>query len=153
MFSSTLSLTSVLDGGGWLTLRPGRFTPGKETRHPFYRRLGRPTEPVCTNCPRDSSKNATKGVCFRWKVVIFVFVTSFKEVPRHVGANFINMLCSQMAVSMHGGIASWKSRSMHFKLAMYIRGKIPSTGATEMSKLFSRNLLLYYAVLHSLIRE
>ena len=38
--SSTLFLTSGLDGGGWLTLRPGRFTLGKETRYPLYRRLG-----------------------------------------------------------------------------------------------------------------
>jgi hypothetical protein len=29
---STLSLTSALDGG-WITSRPGRFTPGKETRY------------------------------------------------------------------------------------------------------------------------
>jgi hypothetical protein len=28
-FSSTLSLTSALDWGGWLAPRPGRFTPGK----------------------------------------------------------------------------------------------------------------------------
>ena len=28
-FMSTLSLTSALVGGGWSTLRPGRFTPGK----------------------------------------------------------------------------------------------------------------------------
>ena len=27
---------------GWSTPRPGRFTPGKETRHPLYRRLGGP---------------------------------------------------------------------------------------------------------------
>jgi hypothetical protein len=27
-YSSTLSLTSALDGGGWSTPRPGRFTPG-----------------------------------------------------------------------------------------------------------------------------
>ena len=29
-----------LDVGAWLTPRPGRFTSGKETRYPFYRRLG-----------------------------------------------------------------------------------------------------------------
>jgi len=28
MYSSTLSLTSALDGGGWSTSRPGRFIPG-----------------------------------------------------------------------------------------------------------------------------
>ena len=29
-YSSTLSLTSALDGGGWSTPCPGRFTPGKD---------------------------------------------------------------------------------------------------------------------------
>ena len=29
-YRSTVSLTSVLDGGGWSTPRPGRFTPGKD---------------------------------------------------------------------------------------------------------------------------
>jgi hypothetical protein len=38
--SSTLSLTSAPDVDGWLSPRPGRFTPGKETRYPLYRKLG-----------------------------------------------------------------------------------------------------------------
>jgi hypothetical protein len=42
MFSSTLSLTSALDGGVGLTPRPGRFTPGKETRCLLFKRLGGP---------------------------------------------------------------------------------------------------------------
>jgi len=29
-YSSTLSLTPVLDGGGWSTSHSGRFTPGKD---------------------------------------------------------------------------------------------------------------------------
>jgi hypothetical protein len=29
MYSSTLSLTSAIDEGGWSTPRPGRFTPRK----------------------------------------------------------------------------------------------------------------------------
>ena len=33
MYSSTLSLTSALERDGWLTPRPGRFTPGKESRY------------------------------------------------------------------------------------------------------------------------
>jgi hypothetical protein len=37
-----LSLTSALYGGGWSMPRPGRFTPGNETRCLFYRRLGGP---------------------------------------------------------------------------------------------------------------
>ena len=30
----------LLDGDGWLMSRPGRFTPGKETRFRLYGRLG-----------------------------------------------------------------------------------------------------------------
>jgi hypothetical protein len=32
-YSSTLSLTSAIDGSGWSTPRPGRSTPGKETSY------------------------------------------------------------------------------------------------------------------------
>ena len=42
MYSSTLPSTSALDGGGWSTPRPDRFTPGEGTRYPLYRRLGGP---------------------------------------------------------------------------------------------------------------
>ena len=45
---STLSLTSALDVGGWLTPRPGRFTPMEETQCPLYKRLGGPAGPVWT---------------------------------------------------------------------------------------------------------
>jgi hypothetical protein len=41
-YSSTLYLTLALDESGWSTPRPGRFTAGKETRYPLYRRLGGP---------------------------------------------------------------------------------------------------------------
>ena len=37
-YSCTFSLTSALDWGGWSKPRPGRFTPGIETRYPLYRR-------------------------------------------------------------------------------------------------------------------
>ena len=40
--TATLSLILALHEGGWLTPRPGRFTPGKETQYPLYRRLGGP---------------------------------------------------------------------------------------------------------------
>ena len=42
MYSATLSLTSALDMGVWLMPRLGRFTPGKGTRYPLYRRQGGP---------------------------------------------------------------------------------------------------------------
>jgi hypothetical protein len=31
-----LSLNPALDEGGWSTPRPGRFTPGEETRYPCF---------------------------------------------------------------------------------------------------------------------
>ena len=42
--SCTLSLTSALDGGGGLSHRPGRLTPGMD-RYPLYRGLGGPHGP------------------------------------------------------------------------------------------------------------
>jgi hypothetical protein len=41
-YSSTLCLTSTLDGDRWSTSRHGRFTPGKETQYPFYKGLSGP---------------------------------------------------------------------------------------------------------------
>jgi hypothetical protein len=41
MYSFTLSSASALDGGGWSTPRPCRFTTGKDPV-PIYRRLGGP---------------------------------------------------------------------------------------------------------------
>jgi len=38
-YSCTLSLTSVLDDGGWSMLRPGRFILKEENRCSWYRRL------------------------------------------------------------------------------------------------------------------
>jgi hypothetical protein len=38
--SSTLSLTSALDGGEWSTSRPGRFIAGRELRDTLSVRLG-----------------------------------------------------------------------------------------------------------------
>jgi hypothetical protein len=40
MHSFILSLTLALDGSGWLTPRPGCFSPGKEIRYALNRRLG-----------------------------------------------------------------------------------------------------------------
>jgi len=40
--SSTLSLTSAVDVGGWPTPRRGCFTPGKENQYPLLRRMGGP---------------------------------------------------------------------------------------------------------------
>ena len=40
-YSCTLSLTSALDGSGWSTPRPGRFTLGKDPV-PIYIRVGEP---------------------------------------------------------------------------------------------------------------
>ena len=47
MYTSTLPSTSELDGGGWLTLRPGRFTPGKNPV-PIVQEAGWAPGPVWT---------------------------------------------------------------------------------------------------------
>ena len=48
-YNSTLPLFSALNGSGWITPRPGRFTPATENRDPLYRRLGGPPRPVWTD--------------------------------------------------------------------------------------------------------
>jgi hypothetical protein len=57
-YSSTLSLTSALDGVGWSMLRSGCFTLGKETQCPLYRRLGGAPGPFWTG----SEKLASTGI-------------------------------------------------------------------------------------------
>ena len=47
MCSSTLPSTSALDGGGWSTPRPGRFTPGKDPV-PIVQEAGWAPGPVWT---------------------------------------------------------------------------------------------------------
>jgi hypothetical protein len=42
MYSSTLSLTSALDSGGWPRPRPAALHPGKDSWYPLCRRLGGP---------------------------------------------------------------------------------------------------------------
>ena len=42
MYNCSLSLTSKLHVVVWLTTCTGRLTPGKQTRHSLYRRLGGP---------------------------------------------------------------------------------------------------------------
>jgi hypothetical protein len=41
-YSSILSLTSALDGCGWLTPHPGRFPPAKVTQYKLHVRPGGP---------------------------------------------------------------------------------------------------------------
>ena len=47
MYSSTLPSTSALDGGGWSTPSPGRFTPGKDPV-PIVQETGWAPGPVWT---------------------------------------------------------------------------------------------------------
>ena len=46
-YNSILSLTSALDGNGWSTTRPGRFTPGKDPV-PLVQKAGWAPGPVRT---------------------------------------------------------------------------------------------------------
>ena len=48
-YSSTLSLASALDGGGWLTSRSGRITPAKGDLVPILQEVGWAKGPVWTS--------------------------------------------------------------------------------------------------------
>jgi hypothetical protein len=50
-YNITLSLTSAVDVGGWSTLRPGRFNPGKDSV-PIVKEAGWSPEPVWTGAEK-----------------------------------------------------------------------------------------------------
>ena len=52
-------LTWAQDISGWLTSRPGRFTPGKERRYPFNTELWHAPEPVWTFRRKEKSLAST----------------------------------------------------------------------------------------------
>jgi len=60
MYSSTLTVTSVLDGGEWSTPRPGRFNPGKDPV-PIVQEAGWAPGPVVQNLTR--SKISETSCC------------------------------------------------------------------------------------------
>ena len=63
-YNSTLSLTSALDASGWSTPRPCRFTAGKESQYPLYRRL-----------------NESKGRCGRVRKISSRTDIRFPDLP------------------------------------------------------------------------
>ena len=89
-YSSYLSLTSALVGGGWLTPRPGRFTHGKETRYPLYRRLGGP------QCRSGRVWKISPPLGFDPRTVQPV-ASSYTEyaIPTHSTAFYYSINCSQ----------------------------------------------------------
>ena len=54
IYSSTLSLTLTLDGGGWSAPRPGRFTPGKDPV-PIVQEARWATGPGLDGCGKSST--------------------------------------------------------------------------------------------------
>ena len=73
MYSSTLSLTSALDGRGWSTSSSELFTSWKEKWYSFYRRLGGPqgggvwtgAENVASTGIRSSDRQARSNSLYR----------------------------------------------------------------------------------------
>jgi hypothetical protein len=85
-YSSTLTLTSALDGSGWSTPRPNRFTSGKEKRYPLYRRLGGPVWTGAENfAPPPSPTGITEYIKYYTKQMKF-------------------NLCSELSTELHNAI-------------------------------------------------
>ena len=74
-YSSTLSLTSALDGGGWSTPRPGRFTPEKDPVPIAYKAVWTPG-PVWTG----AENLATTGI--RSPIYLYIYIERERERER-----------------------------------------------------------------------
>jgi hypothetical protein len=73
--------------GGWSTPRPGRFTLGKETRYPLYRRLSGPQSRSgrvgggwTTRKPQNRSQNGPGDLNNRYGSRGFGFVSSESRI-------------------------------------------------------------------------
>ena len=82
-----------VNGGGRLAPRPGRFTPGKNTRYPLYKMLGVPQARcgrVRTNSPHLQFCILLYSVCtssllgsFSWLSCILPFVCTYNTQHKH----------------------------------------------------------------------
>ena len=95
-YSSTLSLTWELDGGGCLTPHPGRFTPGKEAQYSFHRRLvglqGRSGRVRKISPPPGFDLRTVQSVPSRYTAELY----SYCDSP--FGNNFINVCVVEVCV-------------------------------------------------------
>jgi hypothetical protein len=139
-YSSTLSLTSALDGSGWSTLGPGRFTPRKETRYPWYRRLDGPqcrserlrkispaakfdpstVQPVASRYT-DWTIPAHRWWCCYLKVF---FPERFKFTMCAYNKRRARM--SLKGCYVHTGVHHWKFLTMTFQLVMFAKTPVLS---------------------------
>jgi hypothetical protein len=90
VYRATSRITSALDGGEWSASRPSCFTHRRRSsRHPLYRRLGRPQRKI--SCPCWESNPSRK-----YMILLFVH-----DVKRIVGSFsyrcyvFVWLSCSQ----------------------------------------------------------
>jgi len=77
-YKSNLPLTSALDGCEWLTPRPGRFTPGKETR--------------CILCRRLSGPQGRSGRIRKWMLVVSIIINMYLIL--HIRVPYVLIYCS-----------------------------------------------------------
>ena len=79
MYRSTFSLTSATHEGGWLTLRPERFTPSKKNRCSLCTRLSGPQG----QSGRMREISPTPGDFFVLYLYFFALVLSFVITVQH----------------------------------------------------------------------
>jgi hypothetical protein len=95
VYSSTVSLTSALGEGVRLRPRPGRFTSGKETRYPLYRRLGGPQG----QSVRVQEISLPPGFFPRTVQTVASRYTGYDIIPDHKFTTFIIRLIDKLRVT------------------------------------------------------
>ena len=97
-YSSTLSSTSPIDEGGCWTPHPSRFTSGKVTQYPLYRRLGRTqgrSGRVMKNSPtRGFDPRSVQPVASRYTDWVILVLSSQYDIYRYTSlfANYYHKL-------------------------------------------------------------
>jgi hypothetical protein len=106
--------------GGWLTPRPGRFSPGKETRYPLYRRLcgpqGRSGRVRKISPPLEFDPRTVQPVashCTVWTI------PARRNVQFHL-LNCVGLMCFLAILREHCNSAGWLRIRLYFSSCLCV---------------------------------
>jgi hypothetical protein len=125
-----LALISALDVAGWLTPRPGRFTPGKETQYTFYWRLCE-LKTGLDGCKKlRLSRNSIRKTSSPWRVAIPTELSlciisntvTEKVMPAAVYKTLTSLENAEIPLPPH-----WKATPSVKRMSMFLSKAFPAS--------------------------